>query len=521
MELILGALVLDITKGKVRAGPGGRGNVELPRVCFVPLASCLSHVEDEGACGFLLDAGLDHLALHHPEAHQRLRGCVTINADFRPGASRAVTQRAEHANPKKCVQHCKTAATKKGFTGWKHLRHHQNASALRELIDICSEAANVMLFHFLMTEILRLVQDDDSWGEGAGAEPKWVKYFMSKEANYLAIQNIDGVELLTAEWHSGEDNTHLPFVGLTNAQESYNRKHKRNLNKVERAVRGRGIRPGELPGFREFARHQSLAWQSSMAGSERYTPGAVVRSDRQPLIPRSILHPKAAVQRYAGYPAVSHFVGYTKHVRIMKEKVEHFVLPRSVSDVQRDLQVDPRDAQVLVDMLHLKPSAHLHREAFKDAGFLVPNLNPNYPHNFRLDIDRYKSIMRKLVCVRWDPAEQDPWQNARCSCRWFRQRKLCSHHAVIRMWKGDLVADVRAPAPGRVLHAWAQCTCSCASCAMPSSALSTAVRRVSPCRVRLCSSFVSVRLHKCFRYIVFLLFSLHHAAAFVFYCLSH
>ena len=50
--------------------------------------------------------------------------------------------------------------------------------------------------------------------------------------------------------------------------------------------------------------------------------------------------------------------------------------------------------------------------------------------------------------MAWYLDQPNPWLNATCTCRWFRRRKFCSHHGIVRMRKGDPACDVLPPKPG-------------------------------------------------------------------------
>ena len=77
-----GLLHLVTSPGKVRAGPGGRGQIFLPRVSFAPLFYSLQESEGSSACMQSADFYLEYLAQAKPALAAKLRTCCMVVTDF-------------------------------------------------------------------------------------------------------------------------------------------------------------------------------------------------------------------------------------------------------------------------------------------------------------------------------------------------------------------------------------------------------------------------------------------------------
>jgi hypothetical protein len=447
---------MHIARGKARGGNGSRGNVELVRISFAPLAYCWAPSESKDGYNFLLESYLGWLESYQAALYNRIKSCSQCVMDFHPGPGHAARKHFTQARVRRCVEHCRRNATMKGYTGYDKIQRHKKAGTLRHYITIMAESWTTVHFDFVCGYLLKLVSFAGRWGTVEGSEAEWAVYFMSEyvEEDTLVV---DGVHLLSAEWHGGLDNCVLPFVGITQAHESYNRLLKKRVKRKEQELRKRGIAPSSLPGFQEAAALFTDTFQAELASKpERYESGKVVRSDRPPAIPSGIMRPNDNVQRRVGHPSVADMARYTGYKVITRGCVQYYVMYAKARGVQLNRQVSAEDAMRCVDLLLLGPAMQEKEDLFCKLGVLIPvdkAKEPDYHDPYMIDVDRYCRFACGFAVVAWHlPPPADLFLSAACTCPWYRTRMSCSHHAAVRMWKGDIEADARNPVAGRAGH---------------------------------------------------------------------
>eukprot|EP00974_Lingulodinium_polyedra_P027811 2686785-Lingulodinium_polyedra.AAC.1 len=127
-----------------------------------------------------------------------------------------------------------------------------------------------------------MIAFSEDWGGVKGPEPAWADYFRNE---YLHLSSVDGVGMFTASWHSGLDNTHIPFVGLTNHLESYNMAIKRRLAAARADCVRQNGRAAGLPALEAAMAHLGQSFQAELQANQAYQQGARLRSDRHAQIP--------------------------------------------------------------------------------------------------------------------------------------------------------------------------------------------------------------------------------------------
>ncbi|CAK9060454.1 unnamed protein product [Durusdinium trenchii] len=158
---IVGLLHPTCSLGKVRSGKGGKGEVELPRTSFAPLAFALLESEKTDSCVEFTRWYEQWLRVYSPKAHAKLMQCsVTIN-DFKESGERAL--RVLCASPpvhRHCAVHMIRNCTQAGYTGWKKLRSHKAASTLRQYLLHLQHASSLVVFDMLSRHLLLLVRHE-------------------------------------------------------------------------------------------------------------------------------------------------------------------------------------------------------------------------------------------------------------------------------------------------------------------------------------------------------------------------
>ena len=305
--------------------------------------------------------------------------------------------------------------------------------------------ATEVVFDVLVRWILELIRQHTRWGDIDGAEPEWADYF---EGEYLEEQACDSMPMYTAIWHNGLDNTELPFEGLNNHLESYNRAIKRRVASAKAECGRQGHEHSGLPELQVGMHHLKLGFQAEMHGNPRYQDNAVIRSDHHLEVCRNILHPNRNVQRHSGWPCARDCVGYKMAIKIQKGHCIYVVFPTSHAAIISAKKVDEAHAGAFVDMLLLRPALHRHTDFFHKWGVLATCTSDDAPTALVFSSEGYRKFAIDVVAVKWDTTERSFWQNARCTCSWFRSRKMCPHHAAVRMWRRDPLCDVRSPIQG-------------------------------------------------------------------------
>ena len=156
---IVGLLHLTCSIGKVRSGKGGKGQVELPRTTFAPLAFALLESEKTESCVEFTRWFEEWLRIYSPAAHAKLMQCSVTISDFKESGERAL--RVLCANPpvhRHCAVHMLRNCTQSGYTGWKKLRSHKSAPTLKQYLVHLQHAPNLAVFDMLARHMLLLVR---------------------------------------------------------------------------------------------------------------------------------------------------------------------------------------------------------------------------------------------------------------------------------------------------------------------------------------------------------------------------
>ena len=115
--LIMGCLHLATTRGKIKSGPGGKGNVILPRISFAPLAFAVVQSESKRACREMVE--WYRMYSMQENLLKIVEQCALVITDFASALPDATQELVGTPNPilRKCWVRARNL-TQPGFRGY-------------------------------------------------------------------------------------------------------------------------------------------------------------------------------------------------------------------------------------------------------------------------------------------------------------------------------------------------------------------------------------------------------------------